>query len=56
MFKMVALKQFDGLEGFMEPGAEFEVERKDRAEALEEHGLAKPVKKAALKKEDKEAN
>lgn len=52
--KMLAVKQFDGLEGFIEPGQEFEVKRKDRAEALKAAGLAEYPKKAA-KKEDKEA-
>lgn len=57
--KMVAVKEFDGLEGYQKPGQVFEVTRQDRAEALEAAGLAKyPEEKAVKtkKKEDKEAN
>jgi hypothetical protein len=55
--KLVALKEFEGLEGRQQAGDQFEVERKDRAEALVKYGLAEyPQKKAAkVAKEDKEA-
>jgi hypothetical protein len=52
--KLVAVKEFDGLEGFIKKGQEFEVKRKDRAEALKAAGLAEDPKKAASK-EDKAA-
>lgn len=54
MVKMIAKKQFDGLEGFIEPGTEFEVEREDRAAALEALDIAEYA--PAKKKKDKEAN
>jgi hypothetical protein len=52
--KMVAIKEFDGLEGFIKAGEEFEVKNRIRAEALKKAGLADypKAKKAA---EDKAA-
>jgi hypothetical protein len=57
MVKLIALKEFDGLEGKKQAGDAVEVDRKDRAEALVRYGLAEyPQKKAAkVAKEDKEA-
>lgn len=42
--KMVALDEFDGLEGFKKAGDSFEVEGKVRADALEARGLAEREK------------